>query len=148
MRRQIGLVPQRALLFGGTLRDNIAFGMPGASEAQLRAALRLSQAEEFIAELPHGLDTEIGDHGVRLSGGQRQRVALARALLPDPPILVFDEATAMYDLDSEAAFVAACQTALKGRTVILVTHRPASLSLADRIIVIGGGTAQEAALAG
>ena len=142
LRRQIGLVPQRALLFNGTLRENIAFGQPEASDAQMRAAVQLSQAEEFIAELPQGLDTEIGDHGVRLSGGQRQRVALARALLPDPPILVFDEATAMYDLESEAAFVAACQTALKGRTVIIVTHRPASLALADRIIVIENGAAR------
>ena len=142
LRRQIGLVPQRALLFNGTLRENIAFGLPGASEAQMLNALRLAQAEEFIAELPQGLETEIGDSGVRLSGGQRQRVALARALLPDPPILVFDEATAMYDLESEAAFVAACQTALKGRTVIIVTHRPASLALADRIIVIESGVAQ------
>lgn len=143
LRRQIGLVPQRPLLFNGTLRDNIAFGRPEASEAQLTSALRLAQAEEFVASLPLGLETEIGDHGVRLSGGQRQRVALARALLPDPPVLVFDEATAMYDLESEAAFVAACQTALKGRTVLIVTHRRASLELADRVVTIEDGQALE-----
>lgn len=148
LRRQFGLVPQRGLLFNGSLLDNITFGHPDADEAQLAAALRLAQAEEFIAALPDGLDTQIGDHGVRLSGGQRQRIALARALLPDPPILVFDEATAMFDLASEEAFITACQTALEGRTVIIVTHRPASLALADRIIEIVDGHAIERNKAG
>ncbi len=143
LRRQIGLVPQRALLFNGSVRDNIAFGMADASEQQIAAAARLAQAEEFIASLPLGLDTQIGDHGVRLSGGQRQRIALARALVLDPPILIFDEATSMYDLDGEAAFVEACKSALAGRTVIIVTHRRASLALADRIIEIAGGNARE-----
>ncbi len=143
LRRQIGLVPQRPLLFNGSLRVNIAGGTDQASEAQIAAAVRLAQAEEFIAGLPQGLDPEIGDRGVRLSGGQRQRVALARALLPDPPVLVFDEVTAMYDLESEAAFVEACQTALKGRTVIIVTHRRASLALAHRTVGVEDGIARE-----
>ena len=145
LRRQIGLVPQSPLMFNDTIRANITLGKPDASAAEIAEALRLAQADEFIAHLPDGLETEIGDHGVRLSGGQRQRVALARALLPDPPILVFDEATAMYDLAGEDAFVAACQTALKDRTVIIITHRRASLALADRIFRIEQGRAIETA---
>ncbi|MCX7676514.1 MAG: ABC transporter ATP-binding protein/permease [Alteraurantiacibacter sp.] len=139
LRRQIGLVPQRALLFAGTVRENVAYGRPEASDAELAAALTLAQADELIATLPQGLETRIGDHGVRLSGGQRQRIALARALLGDPPVLVFDEATAMFDLEAEASFVAACKEGLKGRTVLIVTHRPASLALADRIISFENG---------
>lgn len=143
LRRKIGVVPQRPLLFNGTIRANIAYGLEGASEAAIGKAARLAQAHEFILRLPQGYDTEIGDHGVRLSGGQRQRIALARALLKDPPILVLDEATAMYDLDGESAFIEACVTALAGRTVILITHRPASLALATRLVRIEGGRACE-----
>lgn len=141
LRRQIGYVPQRALLFNGTVRENIAYGLEGASDSQIEKAARLAQALIFIEKFPDGFDTIIGDHGVRLSGGQRQRIALARAILKDPPILVLDEATSMYDLAGEAAFVEACKTALTGRTVILITHRPASLALADRIINVELGTA-------
>lgn len=143
LRRQIGLVPQSPLMFNDTIRANIILGKPDASEQEIAAALRLAQADSFVAQLPDGLETEIGDHGVRLSGGQRQRIALARALLPDPPVLVFDEATAMYDLAGEDAFVAACQTALKDRTVLIITHRSASLALADRIFRIENGQAIE-----
>lgn len=139
LRRQIGYVPQRPLLFNGTVRDNILLGTPDAGEADLARAITLSQAADFIAGLPHGLETEVGDHGVRLSGGQGQRIALARALLGDPPVLIFDEATSMYDLKGEAAFVDACQSALEGRTVILITHRPASLALADRVLCVENG---------
>jgi len=135
LRRQFGYVPQRALLFNGTIADNIAFGQPADDIDQAVArAVRLAQAESLIAALPDGLDTVIGDHGIRLSGGQRQRIALARALFRDPPIMIFDEATSMYDLESEAAFVESCVESLKGRTVIIITHRPASLALADRIL--------------
>lgn len=135
LRRQFGYVPQRALLFNGTIAENIAFGQPAERRDQAVAkAAQLAQAEEFIAALPDGFETQIGDHGVRLSGGQRQRIALARALYRDPPIYILDEATSMYDLDSEAAFVESCVDSLKGRTVIIITHRPASLALADRVL--------------
>lgn len=134
LRAQFGYVPQRPLLFNGTVRDNISFGNPDADPAKLERAARMSEAWDFVNALPDGLDTEIGDNGIRLSGGQQQRIALARALYRDPPIYIFDEATSMYDLESEAAFVETCIHALEGRTVILITHRPASLALADRVL--------------
>lgn len=136
LRRQFGYVPQRPLLFNGTIAQNIAFGMPAPDPAAIERAARLAQAWDFIHTLPRGLATEIGDNGIRLSGGQQQRIALARALLRDPPIYIFDEATSMYDLEGEAAFVESCIESLKGRTVIIITHRPASLALADRVIRI------------
>jgi ATP-binding cassette subfamily B protein/subfamily B ATP-binding cassette protein MsbA len=143
LRRNVGYVPQRALLFNGSVRENIGYGMEGADQSAIDKAVKLAQAENFIGKLPQGYDTIIGDHGVRLSGGQRQRIALARALLKDPPILVLDEATSMYDLEGEAAFVEACKTALVGRTVVLITHRPASLALADRTVEVGNGRVKE-----
>lgn len=139
LRRQIGLVPQSPLLFDGSIRDNIAWGREDATEAEIRGAARIAQAEAFVAALPDGYDTRIGEGGVRLSGGQAQRVALARALLKEPPILILDEATSMYDLDAEGAFVAAARAGLRGRTVLLITHRPATLALADRVVAIEGG---------
>ncbi|MXO88424.1 ATP-binding cassette domain-containing protein [Altererythrobacter aestuarii] len=139
LRRQIALVPQRALLFDGTVRDNIALALDDPHDQRIEQAVQLAQADEFIAELPDGYETWIGDNGVRLSGGQRQRIALARALVLNPPILIMDEATSMYDLEAELALVEECQTALAGRTVILVTHRPASLALANRIIRLDHG---------
>lgn len=134
LRRQFGYVPQRPLLFNGTIRDNIAFGAEVDDLAALERAVAMAQATEFISRLPQGLDTEIGDNGIRLSGGQQQRIALARALYRDPPVYIFDEATSMYDLEGEAAFVEACIQSLAGRTVIIITHRPASLALAHRIV--------------
>lgn len=134
LRRQVALVPQHVLLFHGTVRENIAFGNPAASFAQIESAARLAQAEAFIRALPEGFDTVIGDEGILLSGGQRQRLALARALLKDAPILALDEPTAMFDPEAEQAFVAAMRTVLGRRTVILITHRPASLALAERTV--------------
>ncbi len=139
LRRQIGLVPQAPLLFDGTVRDNIAWGRQDASEAEVLEAARIAQADAVVAALPDGYGTRIGEGGVRLSGGQAQRVALARALLKDPPVLILDEATSMYDLDAEGAFVAAARAGLKGRTVLLITHRPATLALADRVVALEGG---------
>ena len=146
LRRQIGIVPQRALLFNGTVHANIGFGLEGASYAQVKAAARLAQADAFICDLPQGYETEIGDHGVRLSGGQRQRIALARAFVKDPPIMILDEATSMYDLDGESAFIEACGEALNGHTVILITHRPASLALAGRVLRVEHGAVRELSL--
>jgi ATP-binding cassette, subfamily B, bacterial len=134
LRRQFGFVPQRPMLLNASIRENIAFGLPDPDPAAIERAARLAQAWDFITALPQGLDTGIGDEGVQLSGGQCQRLALARALLRDPPVYIFDEATSMYDLQGEAAFVESCIEALADRTVLIVTHRPASLALAHRII--------------
>lgn len=134
LRSQIGVVPQHVLLFNGTVRENIGFGRVGASSKEIEQAARLAQAHEFVTHLPQGYETQIGDQGVRLSGGQRQRIALARALVKDPPILILDEATAMFDPEGEIAFIDNARAVLEGRTVFLITHRPASLALADRVV--------------
>lgn len=136
LRRQFGYVPQRPLLVHGSVADNIAFGIADPDPAAIEQAARTAQAWDFIERLPRGLATEIGDDGVRLSGGQRQRLALARALFRDPPVYIFDEATSMFDLDGETAFVESCARLLADRTLIIITHRPASLALADRIITV------------
>lgn len=139
LRQQIGVVPQHVLLFHATVRDNIAYGRLEPDPAAVESAARAAQAHEFIVSLPQGYDTVIGDRGVRLSGGQQQRVALARALFKDPPILILDEATAMFDPQSEAEFLRACHDARGRRTVLLITHRPASLAAADRVVRMEGG---------
>jgi len=139
LRRQIGVVPQHVLLFHGSVRDNIGFGKLDASIADIECAAQAAQAHEFITRLPQGYETLVGDQGVRLSGGQRQRIALARALVKDPPILILDEATAMFDPKGEKHFIEQCCEVLRQRTVILITHRPASLALADRIVKLDAG---------
>jgi ABC-type multidrug transport system fused ATPase/permease subunit len=128
--------PPPTLLLNGTVAENIAYGQPGATMAEMKKAAKAARADEFIEKLPNGYDTVIGDQGVKLSGGQRQRLslALARTMLKDPAILVLDEATAMFDPEGEASFIAENREALERRTVILITHRPASLALADRVL--------------
>lgn len=139
LREGVGLVAQQVMLFNASVADNIAYGRSDATPAQIEAAARAARAHDFVAALPQGYATVVGDQGVRLSGGQKQRIALARALLKDPAILVLDEATAMFDPEGEAEFIAECHEVLKQRTVLLITHRPASLALADRILRLDGG---------
>ena len=134
LRQQIGLVAQHTLLLNGTVEENIAYGNPLAKTEDIKKAAEAAQAEEFIAALPDEYQTIIGDQGVKLSGGQRQRLSLARTLLKDPPILILDEATAMFDPEGEKTFIAESQEFLRQRTVILITHRPGSLGLAARVI--------------
>lgn len=146
LRRAIGYVSQNVYLLNSSVRENIRYCAPDASDEQITHAAGMAQATEFIARLPDGMDTVIGDHGVRLSGGQRQRLALARALLSPSPILVLDEATSMFDPTAEFDFLRDCETALRDRTVLLVTHRRASLALADSVLVLRSGGADAALL--
>ncbi|MBL4812769.1 MAG: ABC transporter ATP-binding protein [Rhodobacteraceae bacterium] len=139
LRAQIGVVPQRALLFNGTIAENIGFGADKPDKAQIISAAKTAQAHDFITSMPNGYETVIGDFGVLLSGGQGQRLALARALIKDPAVLVLDEATSMFDAQSEAAFVSAARLAFVGRTVIIISHRPAILALAGRVVHLSGG---------
>jgi len=139
LRRQIALVPQETLLFSGTIRDNILFGNPEAEAEQIQKAAEAAYADEFIARLPDGYDTVVGERGVKLSGGQRQRIAIARALLRDPRILILDEATSSLDSESEALVQAALKNLLQNRTALVIAHRLSTVRDADRIIVLSGG---------
>jgi ATP-binding cassette subfamily B protein len=139
IRRQIGLVPQETVLFGASARDNIRYGRPTATDAEIDAAAVAAAADEFIRKLPQGYDTFLGERGTRLSGGQRQRIALARAILKDPPILLLDEATSSLDAESERLVQEALEKLMRGRTTIIIAHRLATVLKADRIVVIDHG---------
>jgi ATP-binding cassette subfamily B protein len=139
LRQQIGFVPQDTVLFGASARENIAYGRPGASEAQIVAAARAAAADEFLRALPDGYETFLGERGTRLSGGQRQRIAIARAILKDPPILLLDEATSSLDAESERLVQAALAELMRDRTTLVIAHRLATVLKADRIAVLEAG---------
>jgi ATP-binding cassette subfamily B protein len=139
IRAQIGLVPQETVLFGASARDNIRYGRPSASDAEIEAAAVAAAADEFLRRLPQGYDTFLGERGTRLSGGQRQRIALARAILKDPPILLLDEATSALDAESERLVQQALEKLMHGRTTIIIAHRLATVLKADRIVVMDHG---------
>jgi ABC-type multidrug transport system fused ATPase/permease subunit len=143
LRSQIGFVLQDTVLLRGTVRDNIAFGRPDATEDDIIAAAKLANADEFITRMPDGYDSLIGDRGLTLSGGQRQRIGIARALIRDNPILILDEPTAALDAESEHLVMEALERLMKGRTVITIAHRLSTLRNADKIVVITDGVVGE-----
>jgi len=139
VRARIGLVPQEPVIFSGSVLENIRYGRPDATTEDVRAAAEAAAASDFIDALPDGMDTELGERGVRLSGGQRQRVAIARAILRDPALLLLDEATSSLDAESERLVQQALDGLMKGRTTIVIAHRLATVLKADRIVVMDGG---------
>jgi ATP-binding cassette subfamily B protein len=143
LRQQIAYVGQDVFLFRGSIRDNIAFGKPGASEAEIVAAAKAAYAHDFILGFPNGYDTPVGEHGLQLSGGQRQRVAIARALVKDSPIILLDEATAALDSESERQVRDAIEHLCQGRTTLVIAHRLHTVAHADRIFVIEEGVVFE-----
>jgi len=139
LRRSVGIVFEDTFLFADTVRENIAFADPRASMDAVRRAARLAGADEFIAQLPHGFDTVIGEHGYSLSGGQRQRIAIARAVLADPCVLILDDATSSVDPTKEHEIRTALREVMDGRTTLIIAHRPATIALADRVVLLDRG---------
>lgn len=136
LRESIGVVQQDVYLFSGTVRENIEYGKPGATDEEIREAARLAGADEFIEKLPHGYDTYTGERGVKLSGGQKQRISIARVFLKNPKILILDEATSALDNESEFIVQKSLERLAKGRTTITVAHRLTTIRNADKILVI------------
>jgi subfamily B ATP-binding cassette protein MsbA len=143
LRAQVGFVLQETVLFRGTIRENIAYGRPGATEDEIVAAAKLANADEFIRRMPHGYDTVVGERGDTLSGGQRQRIGIARAVIRDCPIMILDEPTAALDTESERLVIEGLQRLMKGRTVIMIAHRLSTIRDADQIIVLKDGVVAE-----
>ncbi|MFZ4397317.1 MAG: ABC transporter ATP-binding protein, partial [Kiritimatiellia bacterium] len=142
-RRQLAVVPQQTVLFSGSIRDNITYGLPEVPEAKLQDVLRMARVNEFLDDLPDGLDTEIGEHGSKLSGGQRQRIAIARALIRDPHVIILDEATSALDVISEKLVQEAITELIRGRTTFIVAHRLSTIRNASRVLVLRDGTLVE-----
>ena len=143
LRDQIAFVLQDTVLFYGTIRQNIAYGKDGATDAEIIEAARLANADEFISKMPHGYDTMVGERGLTLSGGQRQRIGIARAVVRNSPILILDEPTAALDTESEKLVMEALERLMKGRTVITIAHRLSTIRDADKIVVLKGGYVAE-----
>ncbi|NCA89215.1 MAG: ABC transporter ATP-binding protein [Gammaproteobacteria bacterium] len=143
VRSQIGFVLQETVLFRGTIRENIAYGRPGASDEEVVAAAKLANAHEFIARMPYGYDSPVGERGDTLSGGQRQRIGIARAVIRNSPIMILDEPTAALDTESEQLVIEGLQRLMKGRTVIMIAHRLSTIRDADKIIVLKDGVVAE-----
>jgi subfamily B ATP-binding cassette protein MsbA len=143
LRGAIGFVPQEPALFSGTVRENIAYARPSATDAEVKAAARAAHAHEFVERLPLGYETLVGERGVKLSGGQRQRVAIARAILKDPAVLILDEATSNLDTESERLIEDALSKLLVGRTTLIIAHRLSTVQRADRLVVLDRGQVVE-----
>ena len=143
-RKFLAVVPQNSILFSGTIRDNITYGMKHITEKQLWDAVRGANLENFINSLPKGLDTKVGEHGGKISGGQRQRIAIARAMVRNPKIIVLDEATSALDSVSEKEIQNALENLMHGRTTFMVAHRLSTIRHADKIVVVGDGICKEA----
>jgi len=143
LRALMGIVTQETFLFADSIGYNIGYGRPGATQGEIEHAARMAQAHEFVAALPDGYATPVGERGVKLSGGQRQRLAIARAFLKDPPILILDEATSDLDAESEFLVQQALGELMKNRTVLVIAHRLATVKHADRVVVVHGGRIAE-----
>jgi len=139
LRQRIGVVPQDSVIFSNNALENIRYGRPEASDAEVMAAARAAFAHDFIMKLPEGYQTFLGERGVRLSGGQRQRISIARAILKNPPLLLLDEATSALDAESERVVQAALEAAMKDRSTLVIAHRLATIQRADRIVVMEQG---------
>jgi ABC-type multidrug transport system fused ATPase/permease subunit len=142
-RNNLGVVPQEVILFGGSIKENIRYGKPDASDAEIMEAARKANAFEFIESFPEKFETVVGERGVKLSGGQRQRIAIARAILKDPAILILDEATSSLDAHSEVLVQEALEKLMEGRTTIIIAHRLSTIKKVDRIFVIQQGRLAE-----
>jgi len=143
LRKQMAYVPQDVMLFGGSIKENIAYGKPNATDDEIMQAAIKANANEFINKFPEAYDTIVGERGVKLSGGQRQRVAIARAILKNPAILILDEATSSLDSESEQLVQEALENLMKNRTSFVIAHRLSTIKNADKIVVIDKGTVQE-----